>query len=236
MKTERIFSRPAVDYRKLRLSNVGSEEFRHLLYLLYWPVYGLLFLYVERFYSPGSYHAVYCRADDWIPFCELFVFPYLFWFVYLIGMHLYTLLYDIQSFKGMMRFIILTYSVTILVYLLCPTCQELRPAVFARDNFLTRFMAGFYRFDTNTNVCPSIHVIGSLAVMFTALHCKRLSGAVKGGFAVVAVLICLSAVFLKQHSLIDVLAAIPVCLLANAVCFHSHERRAGVRGQPLIPR
>lgn len=226
MKTKRKFPVPAVDYRKLRLSNVNSEEYRHLLYLLYWPVYGLFFMFVERFYHVDSYRVVHCRADDFIPFCELFVIPYMFWFVYLVGMHLYTLLYDVPCFKRMMRFIIITYSFTILIYLLCPTCQELRPVTFARDNVLTRFMAGFYKFDTNTNVCPSIHVIGSLAVMFTAFHCRRFGAAAKAAFAVTAVLICMSAVFLKQHSLIDVIAAVPLCLFAYVLCFHTHARGA----------
>lgn len=47
-----------------------------------------------------------------------------------------------------------------LIYLVFPTCQDLRPTQFARDNILTRFVAWFYNFDTNTNVCPSIHVLG----------------------------------------------------------------------------
>ena len=47
--------KPIVDYRKLRLSNLNSPEFKHVKLLLYWPVYGLLFLFVERFYQPGSY-------------------------------------------------------------------------------------------------------------------------------------------------------------------------------------
>ena len=226
MTSKKIFSKPMVDYRRLRFSNINSEEYRHVWYLLYWPVYGLLFLFVERFYSVGSYHVMHCRADDWIPFCELFLIPYLLWFVCLVGIHLYTLLYDIRNFKRMMRFIMITYSFAILVYLLYPTCQELRPATFARDNLLTRFMAAFYRFDTNTNVCPSIHVIGSLAVLFTALHCRGLGPASKAALAVLAVLMCISTVFLKQHSLIDVAAAIPVCLLAYVFCFHTPARRA----------
>ena len=211
---------PVVDYRKLRLGNLKSEEFKHLLLLLYWPVYGLLFLFVERFYPVQNYFTMYCPLDDKIPFCELFVIPYLFWFVYLVGMHLYTLLYDINSFKKMMKFIIVTYTVTIIIYLLFPTCQELRPLQFERDNILTRFMEGFYRFDTNTNVCPSIHVIGTLAVLFTALHCKRIRGiGWKLAFIITAILICASTVFLKQHSVLDVFAALPICLIGYIICF-----------------
>lgn len=86
-----------------------------------------------------------------------------------LSLELYTLLYDIDSFQRMMKYILLTYTIAIVTYLIWPTCQELRPVSFERDNFLTRFIAGFYQFDTNTNVCPSIHVIGSLAVMEAGL-------------------------------------------------------------------
>lgn len=209
-----------IDYRKLRFHNLGSDEYKHLKLLLYWPFYGLLFLFVERFYPVADYTSIYCPADDLIPFCEWFVLPYMFWFVYLVGMHPYTLLYDVEAFKKMMRFIIITYTVTIIIYLIFPTCQNLRPTAFERDNFLTRFMAGFYEFDTNTNVCPSIHVIGTLAVFFTALHSKSIRGFwVKFAFAAAALLICASTVFLKQHSIIDVLAALPICAVAYVVCF-----------------
>ena len=34
-------------------------------------------------------------------------------------------------------------------------------------------MMGFYEFDTNTNVCPSIHVIGSVAILLCAWYSKH---------------------------------------------------------------
>ena len=225
MNKQKKFNSPAVDYRKLRLNNLNSNEYKHLKLLLYWPLYGLLFLFVERFYQVDNYITMYTPIDDMIPFCEWFVIPYLFWFVYLIGMLVYTLLYDIDAFKKMMKFIIITYSVTIIIYLLWPTCQQLRPVTFERDNLLTRFMAGFYKFDTNTNVCPSIHVIGSLAVLFTSYHCKGTESAGwKTAFMVVGILICASTVFLKQHSILDVLAALPICAVAYLICFTKKKR------------
>ena len=36
---------------------------------------------------------------------------------------------------------------------------------------------------------------------------------------VVAVLICLSTMFIKQHSAVDFFAALPVCLLAEILVF-----------------
>lgn len=210
---------PSVDYRRLRTNNLNSKEFKHLKLLIFWPVFGILFLFAERFYQVEYYYPMHCSLDDLIPFCEWFIIPYMIWFIYLIGMHIYTLLYDVGSFKKMMKFIIITYSVTLLIYFIFPTCQELRPVQFERDNILTRFIAEFYQFDTNTNVCPSIHVIGSLAVMFTAFHCKRFNTGLKAVFGITAFLICISTVFLKQHSVIDVIAALPICLLAYYLCF-----------------
>lgn len=142
----------------------------------------------------------------------------IFWFVYLVGMHLYTLLYDADSFTRMMKYIILTYTIAIVTYLIWPTCQELRPETVTRDNFLIRFIAGFYQFDTNTNVCPSIHVIGYLAVMETGLWCKKLSKSWKVGIIIAEFLICISTVFMKQHSVLDILAAVPICILGH-ICF-----------------
>ncbi|MBQ5840521.1 MAG: phosphatase PAP2 family protein [Clostridia bacterium] len=209
-----------INYLSLRPRNLLSDEFRHLLLLLYWPVYGILFWYVEAHYPVENYFAVYHPLDDLIPFCELFVLPYMFWFAFIVGMLAYTLFWDVDAFRRMMWFTIFTYSTTLVIYFLFPTCQELRPAVFERDNFLTRFMADFYAYDTNTNVCPSLHVIGSWAVVFTAWHTplfRKPAWAVS--FGVMGVLISASTVFLKQHSLWDVIAAVPLCIIGWLLCF-----------------
>ena len=154
-----------------------------------------------------------CALPILIPFCEWFVFPYLFWFVFLVGMLAYTFFWEVDGFRQMMWFIILTYSITMLIYFLFPTCQELRPQHFPRDNVLTRFMARFYAFDTNTNVCPSIHVIGAVACMAAGWHSRRFGTRLwRTVFTVITVLICLSTVFLKQHSALDVFAALPLCV------------------------
>lgn len=205
---------PDADWRHFRLHRINEEPYRHAWLLLFWPVFGLLFGFVERYYPVQSYHAMHCAMDDIIPFNELFLIPYLFWFIYLAGTVAFLFFYDSKAFRRMMYFTIFTYTVTMAVYFLFPTCQELRPLEFARDNFLTRFMAAFYAFDTNTNVCPSLHVIGSVVAMLGGLHCKWLQSRGWRIFYVVsALLISVSTVFLKQHSLLDVLWAIPLCLV-----------------------
>lgn len=197
---------PLIDYRQFRLSRLNAPQFRHLKLLLFWPIFSLVFCYLEN-YRPTVYYApMRCALDHWIPFCKWFVIPYAFWFLFVGGMLLYTLFYNIPAFRRMMWFIILTYSFALVTYLLFPNCQHLRPTLLGGD-LLTRFTAKLYAADTNTNVCPSIHVIGSFAVYFAARDIRRFRA--KGwrlGFLTMAVLISLSTVFLKQHSVLDVLA------------------------------
>lgn len=220
------------DFRRFRFSKLNTDEFRHLKLLIFWPIFGLLFTFVERFYNVGHYYSMHCPLDDMIPFREWFLIPYLLWFVYLIGTIVYTFFFDVAAFKRMMYFIIITYSITMLIYLVFPTCQDLRPTQFARDNVLTRFVAWFYNFDTNTNVCPSIHVLGSVAAMLGLCDCRRLQNPkLKLLFILLCVLICISTVFMKQHSVLDVLAALPLCVIAYPICYKAgrHEKVSAVQ-------
>ena len=209
-----------VDYRKLRFNNLNSDEFKHLYYLLFWPIFGLLFMFVEFDIIPRTYHLVHCALDDMIPFCEFFLIPYMFWFVFLVGAVLYTLLFDVESFKKMMKYFIITYGITMLIYFIWPTYQDLRPDTFARNNFFVWFIKHFYAFDTNTNVCPSLHVVGSFAAMFGFWHCRRFNTA---GWhitlAVITTLITISTVFMKQHSIIDIPPALFICAIAYPICY-----------------
>ena len=122
--------KPSVDYRQFRFSKLNTPEFSHVWLLLYWPLFGLGFSYVERFYPVAHYINMHCALDDLIPFNEWFLIPYLFWFVYLIGAVAYTFFFDVPGFRRMMRFVMITYSVTLIIYFLFPTCQMLRCGIF----------------------------------------------------------------------------------------------------------
>ena len=202
------------DYRQFRLRKLNTPEFSHIKLLLFWPVFGLAFLALERFRPHAAYHVMHCALDDAIPFSEWALIPYLLWFVYLIGALAYTFFQDVPAFRRMMRFVIVTYTAATVVYFIYPTQQLLRPEAFAHDNALTRAVAWFYTFDTNTNVCPSLHVIGSMAAFFAFWYAPIFS---KRGWriasTVAAFFISISTVFMKQHSILDVAAAIPLCAI-----------------------
>ncbi len=213
-----------VDYRELRPNNILSKRYSHLLLLLFWPIFGCAFAALECFRTTG-YNPVYSPIDDIIPFCEFFVIPYFFWFIYLVGMYVYSIFYDIETFKKYTWFIIITYSITILIYIVYPTSQELRPVTFERDNIFVDIMKNFYEFDTNTNVCPSIHVIGAVAVSCAAWNSKLFSSAgYRIAFTIATLLIIASTVFLKQHSFADIPPALLICAVVYPFVFKNKKK------------
>ena len=208
-----------VDYRSFRLNKINTPEFEHIKLLLFWPLFGIAFYCLERVFNM-NYHVVYCALDDKIPFCEYFLIPYWFWFVFLIGIQIYSFFFDVPTFKRYIRYTIISYTLTLLIYIIYPTSQELRPVAFARNNIFTVAVKGLYQFDTNTNVCPSLHVIGSMAVYFAARK-SRVFGSLpwRIAFFVMTVLISVSTVFLKQHSVIDIAAAVVLGLAVYPVVY-----------------
>jgi len=211
--------KPVVDYRQFRLPRLNTPQFSHLKYLLGWVGYFVLYFLTENFIPPERCYPVHSPLDDLIPFCELFVIPYVFWYALIVISLLYFALYDPDSFKKLMTFIIITQVVAMAVYILFPTRQDLRPEFFLRDNLLTRLMGFIYSFDTSTGVCPSLHVAYSIGI--ASVWCKAKGPAAwwKIFTVVAAVLISLSTAFVKQHSVIDIFAALPLSLLAEHLVF-----------------
>jgi len=91
--------------------------------------------------------------------------------------------------------------------------------VFPRDNFLTDCVAFLYRIDTNTGVCPSLHVAYSIAMASVWLREKGIRPFWKGFIVAAVILICLSTMFIKQHSAADFFAALPVCLVGEWIVY-----------------
>ena len=211
---------PMVDYRKLRLHNINTPEFRHLKLLLGWVGYMVLYFLTENLIPAESCYPVHCWLDDVIPVCEWFVIPYVSWYFLIVGSLAYFLLYSVDSFKKLQIYIIITQVIAMAVYILFPNRQDLRPEVFERDNLLTQILGLIYSVDTNTGVCPSLHVGYSLGIASVWLREKRAAIGWRIFVALWCAVICISVAFVKQHSVVDIFAAIPMCLFAQWFVFY----------------
>ena len=212
--------KPVVDYRAFRFSRLNTPQFAHMKpAILGWLFYFSFYFLTENLIPASICHPIHCALDDMIPFCEYFAVFYVFWYLLVFGSLIWTLLYDVESFTRLSKFIFITQFIAMTVYILYPSRQDLRPEVFLRDNFLTRLMAFIYSFDTSTGVCPSLHVAYSLGILSVALKKKELKAMWKWLLAVLVVLICMATTFVKQHSALDVLAALPVGLAAELMVY-----------------
>ena len=211
--------KPVVDYRQLRPSNINSPQYRHLLWLLGWVGYFILYFLTENIIPAEACYPVWCPLDDVIPFNELFVIFYVGWYALIVWSLGYFLLFNPENFKGLQKFIIVTQSVAMVCYILFPTRQDLRPAEFPRENFLTWILGIIYTFDTNTGVCPSLHVAYSVGIASTWLKEKDASVWTRIFAVLFSLGVCISVAFVKQHSVVDIFAAIPVCILAEVLVY-----------------
>lgn len=217
--------KPQVDYRDFRFSKLRDPQYSHLLLLLGWVGYFLLYFLTENLIPESSCHLIHCWLDDQIPFCETFVLAYVFWYLLIVISLGYFMLYNVENFRGLQTYIIVTQVVAMICYILYPSRQDLRPEVFPRDNLLTALIGLIYSFDTPTGVCPSLHVAYSIGIASAWLK-ENSVGRIWKAFVIVAVvLICLSTMFIKQHSALDAFAAIPVCVLAEWIAFGRKKRK-----------
>ena len=108
-----------------------------------------------------------------------------------------------------------------IVYITFPNRQDLRPALdtLGRENILTWCVGFLYNFDTNTGVFPSLHCAYSIGIMSVWLKAKGVWKWWKIFVVVAVILMCLSTMFIKQHSALDFFGALPVCLIAEAFLY-----------------
>ena len=150
------------------------EKYKHIIPLAIFGVIYVLWFYLLEHRTNVQYMVVHMNIDDYIPFCEYFVVPYLLWFAYVPAVLGYLFFKDRRNYD--------------------------RCAVLVSQLWQT---------DTPTNLFPSIHVYNSLGAHFAVMNNETLSGKkwVRRGSLILCVSIILSTMFIKQHSMFDVLMA-----------------------------
>ncbi len=203
-------------------NSLKSVSKRQWLLIAYLPIHLIWYLILEAVNSGTEYTVMYCTIDDLIPFCEWFFVPYLLWFLYMIIPGFYFLKKDPEAFENYLLSMFMGFFASTLIISIFPTGQDLRPAVFTNDNIATRIMTWIYAFDTNTNVFPSMHVVGALAVAVAIGKSKTLrhNTFIQIFSPIWCLFIIMATVFLKQHSFMDVLAAAAVEFPIIAFVYH----------------
>jgi membrane-associated phospholipid phosphatase len=203
--------RTAMKKRNLSDGVFVGEGRRWLWYLsLLFLALGL-FALCEVLISEEACHEMYLPLDDLIPFFEGFVVFYVLWYFMVVGSILWFALYSRESFRGLILFMAVCQISAVVIFLVYPNKQMLRPEVMPRDNVFARVVFAIHSVDTNTNVCPSMHVAWSVALASVWGKERGVRLIFKIFIGLLCLLVCLSTVFIKQHSVIDVFAALILC-------------------------
>lgn len=179
----------------------------NLWFQVYWVIYLVWFFALDRLITNPKY-IIHSPLDDRIPFCEWFIFPYCSWFFLLAGVTGLLWWYDTPSYNKLCLMMFSGMTFCLIVYMILPNGVDLRPAAdqISRENLGMQLMQLIWKADSSNNVCPSIHCqsSGCMALAFAksrlAEHRPWLKVLAWGW----AGLICLSTLFTKQHSVIDV--------------------------------
>ena len=221
-----------VDYSGFSLRRLNEPRFSHVKLLGGWIFYFAMYFITENLIPVEKCHPIHCFLDDLIPFNEFFAIFYVGWYFLVFGTLLYTFFYNVENFKKVQIYIIATQVIAMTCYVVYPSRQDLRPLVFERNNILTALMAFIYSFDTSTGVCPSLHVGYSMGILSVAWKDRDLKPVWKVLLTVFVIMICLAVCFVKQHSALDVLWAIPMCLVAEWITFGKDYWLPRLRKEP----
>lgn len=171
----------------------------------------LLYFGCEFFQS--KIHNVKRPVDDKIPFLPWTVLPYCFWFPMIACYPLIVFRTDPYSYCGYLMTMVMEIVLSVVCYLIYPTSFQ-RPV--PPDGFWGSFMKfvyhGSYR---GLNCAPSLHCSSCFLVICVSFTCAGMSLWVRAFTVSIAIMIVLSTLTTKQHTLIDVLTAVPLFLISR---------------------
>ena len=204
------------------------QKYKHGLLLLYLFFYFPWFSYLERTVT-SHFHIIHMPIDDKIPFIEHFIIPYYLWFAYVAVAVLYFLLKNKDEYYRLCAFLFIGMTVFLVISTVYPNGHYLRPDTFERDNIFVDMVKGLYLADTPTNLFPSIHVYNSIGVNIAIWHCPDFKEKkwIRYASAVLMVSIVLSTMFLKQHSVFDVITGIVFSIFMYTVVYTRDALQAG---------
>ncbi len=205
------------------------RKYKHVWILSYGLVYLTWFFYLERTVT-ANYHVIHVRLDDFIPFKEIFIIPYLLWFLYVAVTVAFLFFSDKEEYYKLCIYLFSGMTISLIICTFYHNGTDFRPLLDPNENIFTRMVYRLYATDTPTNVFPSIHVYNSICTHVAIARNEKLKNhpIIQISSFILMVLICMATVFLKQHSIVDVFGG---CIMAYVLYYvvygygYSVERR-----------
>ncbi len=189
------------------------KKYWHAVMLIYFLIYMPWFSWLNV-YTPTRDHLFEMNStlDALIPFNELFVIPYFLWFAYIAAGYVFLFFNNRSDFLRMCSFLYIGMTTCLIIYMIFPNYQALRVDydTLGRENILIDAIKMLQAGDSPHDVFPSIHCLNSIGMNIALAKnhwCKKHPWVIVG-VTVLSISICLSTVFVKQHSILDFFGAV----------------------------
>lgn len=185
------------------------KKYKHAWVFIYFIFYTPWYFGLQ-FRDASTFHDVYTAIDAAIPFVGIFIIPYVYWFAFVGCTIAYLFFRHPQEFYKCIAFLFIGMTVCLIIFTIYPTTFNHRPDVITGGP-ISRWLVNFiYTADKSQNVFPSIHVYNSIGCAIALIKCSDFkdSKGMKVFASVSAILIILSTMFIKQHSILDAVGAI----------------------------
>lgn len=195
---------------------IKDNKFPILMVLLIFIEQAVVY-WISKFINSNLYQygLTIKNIDDKIPFINWFILPYVlcypWWYLGLIV----PLIYNKPKFYRYICVSIIGYFISGLFFVFLPT-TIVRPEVEA-DNFLNFIVKFIYDNDTPTNLFPSIHCFISWNCYVSIRGDKNVHFGYRVGYFLMAILVFLSTVFVRQHYVVDIFAAVLLVEIINLI-------------------
>ncbi|MDR2908526.1 MAG: phosphatase PAP2 family protein [Oscillospiraceae bacterium] len=219
------------------INAVGS--LRRRLLLLAAAAGGYLWFYMLEQAGGAPGHIMFIPLDSYIPFIPEFVVFYISWYIYLLVPAVLLFLRDEGEFLRYGAFLTGALYMACLVYTLWPNGIELRADLSAATGPFNALVRLLYELDTPTNSAPSLHAAQSVAahVAIVRLAAKRRRSRVIGVLSMaLCVLILLSTVYIKQHSIADMLWGLLLAGVLGTVIYGGGSLKRRISGDRKLQR
>jgi len=173
---------------------------------------------------------VECPLDSKIPLIEGFILPYVIWYVSVpayVCFALYLCHKDKKYNEDYYRYIIFVLGgvfVTLVCFWAIPTTINFRPKTVEGNTIFTWMLNIIYSADKPINVFPSGHCYAAMSCAIGMMKHKFFKGkkyrlCFDAFHVILAVLICLSTVFIKQHSILDFFASLILIFIMYPIAY-----------------
>lgn len=196
------------------MERVEKRKGKGLLIAIFMLLFQSLIYFLTKLVQEKAF-VLNSSLEDKIPFISWFVYFYIIWYpmLLIIPICIYNKKKDV--FYRYFSVYIISVLICGIIFVLFPTTLT-RPVIKGTD--ITSFLVNkVYELDTPaTNCLPSIHCLVSILFMY-GIRKLRINNVWKAIVYVLSICIILSTFFIKQHVILDLLAAIAVIAIAITI-------------------